>query len=415
MISQNILRLSRPGSTRIAGVVGVLMGLLMSVSATEVFAADWSFDPKVAVSAEYDDNNRLTDTPGNEIKVSGAMLDAQLTMNAQTPQTTFRLTPRLRSTFYPGDEQEEANDQFLRMALRHNGERTDAVLNADYSRVVTRGSYFPSSQTDDGGGLGDPDAGADVGRGDLRNREDRFRISPRIAFDVTERQTLTLRAAYLDVGYAREVPGDRVGYSNVSASAAYRVETSQTASVALVAGANRYEPGDGDSGNSYDLEAEWAKRWSETAEVYVRGGANFVEANQPGDSGYNSGFSGGAGVRWAFQVTDLFLDANRYLDPNSSGEIVTRTQMRFELARRLGPMTTLILGARVIDDSGAPGDDGYRGKIYTTTEAGFRWRMTQHFSLFGLYRYRWKEQDDAVNDAASNAVSFGVTWEPNRN
>jgi hypothetical protein len=410
MIKQYNLHLSGRRQRRFAGV---LIACLLFAGATQAIAADWSFDPRVAVSGEYDDNNRLTDVPGQEIRVSGAALDAQLAMTGRTALTTFVLTPRLRSTKYPGDEQDEKDDQFLRMAVQHKGQRSEAALDADYIRIDTLGGYFPTSQGG-GGGLGDPGPGTDVGGGNQRNREERFFFDPQVSFDITQRQTLTLDAWYLDVGYDRNEPGDRVGYSGIAASANYRIKTSETASLALDAGIDRYDPDDGNRTNSYAVQAEWAKRWSETAEAFVRGGANFVESDLPGGSAYNSGFSGGAGVRWKFQVTDLFLDANQYLDPNSSGKMVTRTQLRIEVGRELGLKTRLNLDARFIDDSGAPGDDTYVGKQYAAAGVGFTWRMTRSLSLFGRYQYRWKEQQDAANDAASNGVSVGVAWEPNR-
>jgi hypothetical protein len=48
---------------------------------------------------------------------------------------------------------------------------------------------------------------------------------------------------------------------------------------------------------------------------------------QTGDNGsWDTGFTGGAGVRWTFEVSEIFLDLNHGLDPSSAGEYVTSDQ-----------------------------------------------------------------------------------------
>jgi hypothetical protein len=405
------------GSSPLVQAVSVVLGATLVCAAADSFAADWSFDPKIALSGEYDDNNRLTDVRGNEVEVTGAKIDAELAISGQTPLTSFVLRPRLRSTFYPGEEQDEANDQFLRLDVRHEGTRLSSYLEGDYSRVVTLGSYFPESRIVDDDGLGNPPPGTGVGEGDSSNREDRLWVQPGVEYEFSERHSVGLALSYLDVSYDLEVSGDRQSYSSSAADAEYRFKTSRTGSVAVLVAVGEYEPEVGDSRSTYSIKGEWASRPTETAELYVRGGAMYVESTPDvvtGDSSWETGFSGGAGVRWKFEVTDVFLDANHYLDPNSSGDLVARTQVRAQVSRKLSPVTTVSFGARGIDDSGAPGDESRPGRKYVTADAGIRWRMTPQIALFGLYQYRWKERDDAVNDAQSNALSIGVVWEPTR-
>jgi opacity protein-like surface antigen len=160
---------------------------------------------------------------------------------------------------------------------------------------------------------------------------------------------------------------------------------------------------------------EWANRISETSQVFVRGGASRVESNDGlGGSDWNTGFTGGAGVRWSFEVTQIFLDANRYMDPNSSGRIVERDQLRFELRRQVSPLTTIYLNARGIRDGKTDSNDVFQEREYAAAGVGFDWRMTQKFTLGGGYQYRWREYDGDPNDATANVFFLGITYEPHR-
>jgi hypothetical protein len=376
-------------------------------------AADWSFDPRITLDLLYNDNNELTGIPGEEIKVSGSALDAQLTLRGETPRSSFRLIPRLRSTFYPGDEQEETDNQFLRLELEHRGERSKAAIDAAYSRVTMLGGYFPVSTVAVDDDLGAPGRGEGVGKSTGQNHEERVEVLPAAAFKLTERVGLDLRMEYLDVNYDQQIDNDLENFSNLIASAGLSFRLSPTAAVSVTAGAARYEP-EGDSSTDVQaLHAEWSNRISETSAIYVRGGASRVKDDSTGGSGWSTGFSGGAGVRWSFEVTEIFVDANHYLDPSTAGQIVVRDQLRFQLSRRVGPLTTVYLSARGIqDDQGARSDGTFVSREYAAGSVGFAWRMTRQFTLGGGYEYSWRKYENETHDAASNALHLGITYEP---
>lgn len=392
----------------------VAAAVLLACAAGTADAADWSFDPKIALNLQSNDNNRMTDTPGQDIKVSGGALDAQLTIRAETPRSSFRLVPRLRSTFYPGDEQDETDDQFLYLAWAHRGERSEMSADANYSRVTTLGQYFPGSTVLDDGKLGEPGRGDAVGKSTGQNDEKRIQVSPAVAFKLTERTDLEFRVGRLEVDYDQQVTGDREKYSDLYGSAGLRFRMSRTATLAAVAGASRYKADDGSSTDTNSLNVEWSNRISETSQIFVLGGANRVKSDFTGGSNWNTGFNGAAGVRWSFEVTQIFVDLNHYLDPNSSGRIVERDQLRFQLSRRLGPLTTLRLAARGIRDGDAGDGNAFRDRKYAAASVELEWRMTRQFALSGGYNYQWREYSGQPNDAASNALHLGITYEPHR-
>ena len=58
-------------------------------------AQSWEFDPRLQLGYQFNDNYRL-DFPGNEIEVSGGLLDARLPVRLATPTRNVELSPRVR-------------------------------------------------------------------------------------------------------------------------------------------------------------------------------------------------------------------------------------------------------------------------------------------------------------------------------
>jgi hypothetical protein len=102
--------------------------------------------------------------------------------------------------------------------------------------------------------LGQPDPGENVPRVATVNREDRFDISPGVAFEITQRQALELGASYLDVTYDEQRPGDQ-DFENISLFANYRFKTSEMATLALLTTFEQYDPIVDDATDYYSLRA----------------------------------------------------------------------------------------------------------------------------------------------------------------
>jgi hypothetical protein len=391
----------------------LLVGAMaLALAANSAHAADWRFDPRVALGPDYDDNNRLTNVPGQEIEVFGALLDAQFTLTAATPRSDFVMLPRVRATFYPDDHDEQTDSEYLLLDYEVRGQRYEAIIDADISRRETLGRYLPDDFDDD---LGNPDDGDDLGVSPLRNVQKRVDFTPSISFEVTERSRLEFGAGYIDVNYEEQVSDDREDFASVSGDVGYRFLLSPTKSIAFRALARQYDPADDVPTDSQELSLEWWNRVSENSRVYVSGGGNRAEEiDEFGVSTWSNGFTGGAGVQWAFEVTDLFLDVTHGLDPNSSGRLVERDEIRFRVNRKLSPVTVLQLTFRGVQDGQATQEDLFQERDYVTAGIGFEWRMTRQLSLGGGYQYVWRSIEDELDDAQANRLFLGVVWEPNR-
>lgn len=392
----------------------VVIGGALSLASMTTMAADWAFEPRIALSAEYDDNDRMSAVTANEVEVYGPKIDARMVLRGKTPRTTFTLTPQVVLTSYFEGEEDDLENYYIRMVLANEGQRVDSSLNARYTSVTTLGGYFPGSAGEDPV-LGEPDPGENVPRFATDNREDRFAIEPGAAFDITERQVLELAAEYLDVSFDKQRPGDR-DFENVSLRANYRLKVSEMSTLALLTTFEQYDPVDDEATDYWSAGGEWGRSWSQTSKVYLRAGASFVDTSQAsgGSSDWSTGFSGGVGAEWTYQVTRIFADLNQYLDPNADGQLVERLQLRLSFERDLSQKTTLRLGVRGVKDEAPDDSTTFESQKYVSADAGFRWRMARDWSLFGGYTYRWKDRESAIDEATGNALNLGVAWQPGR-
>jgi len=213
-----------------------------------------------------------------------------------------------------------------------------------------------------------------------------------------------------------QVPGDRVDYTDLAGAIGFSQALSERSRVTVRLGMGTYEPDGQSPRDAYGLDAEWRRNISESSEVFVRGGMYRAEdISETGDSSdWDNGFTGGAGVRWGFERTNVWLEVDQSLDPNSSGSLVSRQQLRAQLRRNLSEVAGFTVGARYIRDSGTDSDEDFRDANYAAASIGFDWRLTRTWTLVGYYDYQWREDDAAPRDATSNAVSLGIVYEPNR-
>lgn len=399
---------SAPCWPRVATLIG---GLLLVFGTEPILAADWTFGPKLTASYEFNDNIQMTETPGQEIEVSGGAIDAQLQMRMKTPLTLFQLTPRLRSTFFPGNTEQETDNQYVRMRLQHSGERSESSIDAYYARVETLGTYFPSAGVDDGGVLGEPGRGDTVGRSTVRNREERLEVEPEINFELSERHGIAAGMGYLDVSFDQQVADDRQDYSETRGWAAYQYKISPTKTASVIAGVSRFKPDGGPGSDSQSIDLEWSNTISETSAMFVSAGASRAEFDTGGSA---TGFNGGAGVRWSFKVTDVFVDLTSGFEPNSAGQIAERNQLRFQVSRSLSPVTTIRIDGRYIQDSSTDSEDIFERREYATGSIGLSRRFSRQWSLGGTYTYVWRKYENSLDPAEANRFSLGLTYEPRR-
>lgn len=413
---QEIEHFSRDG-VLLSRAVASIAFLLFQCTLPSAHAADWELLPRISVGAFTDDNYTMNRGSEEPVDIVGAQGSVEFPLRATTQLTTFTIAPQLDSTYVPDDDQWNSTDGFLRLDWKHTRQRFAAGLRADYADETTVHSELPSSDVN--GDLGEPAEG-DSGIVTVDNRRQQLRVKPSVSFAITQRSTLVADAGYDGVDYDQQNPGGNVGFSESNVSLGYGFNFSPTSSLVARGMASRYER-DSDSveTDSYSVLIEWHRRVSDISRWYLRAGASEVDVPEslqtPGGSTSETGFEGGIGADWAFQVTKLFIDATASVEPNSSGRLIEREQFRLRLMRQFGPRSSGFLGARASRDRALSEDLGtFRDRDYATGTLGFEWRMSREFSLIGQYDIRWQEFEDDPSDATSNAFLLSIAYERRR-
>jgi hypothetical protein len=381
------------------------MAVAAALACTSASAANWEIAPRIQAGYRYNDNYHL-EMPGGEIEVSGAEADAAVTFRTIDPRTTFEITPRVRSTYFPDERDEDSNDYFLGMLFHDATPRRRAGALLDFSQEDVVRSELPSADID--GGLGNPNE-ADSGRIVERNRRDLIRARPYISYDVSQRYRVDLEAHYLDASYDKNLEGLQQDFTEAGIAAGAGIRLSPRSALLLRGTFAQYDTGiDADA---YGAHVEWTTDFSPTSRFYVRLGGQQTEPDV-GESDNN--VIAGIGGRWQSQRNELFLDLTRTVGPVSAGTIVERHQLRFRLNHDISERVATVLGARFSRDESIDEASTYPTREYATAEAGIEWRIQRQFALTATYNYLWQEYSDEPSDASANGFLIGFVYEPKR-
>jgi hypothetical protein len=368
-------------------------------------AANWEADPRVQAGYRYSDNYHL-DQPGTEIDVSGAEADVGVTLHTVDPRTNFEITPRINTTYFPNDKDEDSTDYYLTAGFSDVTPRRRIDIPFLYSQEDVVDSELPNADGG-GGGLGDPAQG-DSGRFLIRNRRDFFRLAPSFGYDISQRYRVELDAHYLQADFDNQVAGAQQDFSEAGAGAAFGFLTSPRSSLLLRALAFQYDTTT--TTDAFGAQMEWNTQYSENSRAYVRLGA---QQTKPERGSSDSNLIAGVGGQWASQRNRLFLDFTRTVGPVSAGTVVERHQLRLRIDHDVSPRFALRAGARFQRDDEIE-NGTYPTREYAIGELGFEWRWLRTLSLIGTYNYRWQEYEDEPSDADASGFLIGIVYEPKR-
>jgi hypothetical protein len=386
----------------------VTAGVLCAIGAAPAAAAEWEMNPRLEAGYLYNDNYRLGSS-GNEIDVSGPLLDAEMEWRALTQTTEFTFAPRVRATYFPDAEDIDSVDYFARLELKHTGQRVVSALNGDFSLLDIVHSEQPTVDT--GGGLGEPDMG-DSGHVVGDNRRRYASLRPSFAFELSQRRQLQVSGGYTDVKFDEQFFGAQVDFQVADVALGLVNPLNETSNLTVRLRGSQYDLASRlDTNDSYGAELQWDRTTAADTRTYIRVGAQQVELLN-GDMETN--WIGGAGVNFLMGRNELFLDGTHSVGASSAGALVTRDQLRLRWTRAFTPRLNLLAGLRATKDEDVENTlfTVFAGRKYATGDLGVEWRWQEEFSLRAAYDYTWQEFDDSTTDATSSGVMVSVTYQP---
>lgn len=388
-----------PRTSRLAlAVSAMLLG-------TAASAANWEFAPVIEGGWRTSDNYRLS-PPAIETEVSGAEIDAALTMRTVDPRLQIELTPRVRATKFPGDEDQESTDYYFSGLIADSTPIRDLGVRADYSREDVVRSELPSP--DDGGDLGSPETG-DSGRTLERSKRSMWRVVPYWFYNVSELNRLEFDARYVDAQFDNEGTRQLQDFSEAGVSAGWRHRYSELSSFVVRAVGTQFDTTF--TTDAYGADLQWDHNFSPLSRMYVRLGGRKTSSDQNGD---DTSVIAGLGGRWASQRNQFFVDLTRTVEPISAGTVVERYQLRLRLDHDISPRVALVLGARGAHDQDIDDASTYPSRKFASGDVGLEWRVTRTLALTATYNRLWQEYEDEPADRNANGFLISVVYEPKR-
>jgi len=373
-------------------------------------AADWELNPKVEAGYLFDDNYRLTQ-PGTEIEVQGPLLDAELEMRARTPSGgEFSVTPRVRATYFPNEQDLDAVDYYTDLYWLHRGQRLQTEVRGAASQEDVVRSEQPDAEVPGDASLGQPDLG-DSGVVLVDNRRTRFALRPDFSYEMSPRRALEFGANVVDVSYENEIPGAQVDYRNADVTVGLETRLSPTSSFTTRLRGAMYEIDFQGDSTSYGVELQWDTRSVADTQTFLRGGAQRVDFENGGTA---TAWLAGGGVSLVHGRNQLFTDLTRSVGPSSSGIVITRDQLRFRWIRDLTPRLSFLAGVRGNYDEDVNTDvQTFRPRSYATGDVGLLWHWQEEFALRITANYTWQKFKDSLTDpATSSGAMVSVVYQP---
>jgi hypothetical protein len=373
-------------------------------------ASNWDFNPRIELAGMYNDNYRLAEDPADKIHVGGAMLNASVAVRMLTQTTEISLVPRINTLYFPSDTEDDSTNGYLDLKAIHKTLKANYGLTAQYANEeVIFSELLPADFP--GVELGQI-VGSESGRVTVLNRRTLERVAPTFTYDFTPREHFHFDAEYLHAQYDRNLV-QQFGFNNFQAQVGLGYDVTQKVTFTGSVIGTRFEPdvGSGNT-NGYGIQTQLDVHPTQIMRYYLRLGAQRSSAELTNQTVNNTSVTGGAGVSWTYQITQITVDALRGVSPSSSGAVVNHSELRFRVLRALQPRLSSFVGARGVSLRGAVGSGlTVQGSDYVAANAGLEYQLTRSYRLTGEYDYTWQRFQGEPR-AAANAVTLSIIYQP---
>jgi hypothetical protein len=374
-------------------------------------AANWEWLPRIEAGGTYNDNYRMADTSAGKVQVYGPYIDAQLAADLVGPRGALDIVPRVVSTYFPSDSTDSSTNEYLTVNGNYTGERSNFTGAARFSNeTIIDSELLPAAFP--GIALGQT-VSATTGRVTFQNRRQLERLTPQYTYDLTQRTHLRLEGQYEHASFSHSL-FQEVGYQDYYGKAGLRFDVTQRSVLSVSGVAARFLPQlGGHDTNRYGVDLEWNVRESQVMQAYLRLGASRLQAQTTLGTVSSNGVTGGAGVEWRYQITEVVIDVLRSLAPSDAGAEVISDEARFRVLHAFRPLWSGFFAARAVRVRGSSSQVplAIQGEDYFAGELGVVYQLSMNWRLQGTYDYTW-QRFQASPSAGSNAVTLSVVYQP---
>ena len=108
------------------------------LAAGTAYADNWDFEPRVELGGQYNDNYRLAESGTPKIPAYGALADVAMGLALIGQRSEFDVVPRVHSSFYPDDHEDQSTDGYLNIGGNYHFLRGIISGTASYSNEIGR-------------------------------------------------------------------------------------------------------------------------------------------------------------------------------------------------------------------------------------------------------------------------------------
>ncbi|HEY0341727.1 MAG TPA: hypothetical protein VGC34_13030, partial [Steroidobacteraceae bacterium] len=199
-------------------------------------ADNWEFNPRVEVGGQYNDNYRLAESGTPKIPAYGTLVDAAMGFSLNSQRGELDIVPRVHSSFFPDDHEDQSTDGFLNIFGEYKGLKTTYSGTASYANETVISSELLAADFP-GVNLGQV-VGEATGRVSIHNRRELEQIAPKMTYDFTPRYHLLLNAVVENANFTNNFGGSgltaqqqaqyvQVGFKDVYGSAGLQYDLTQ--------------------------------------------------------------------------------------------------------------------------------------------------------------------------------------------
>ncbi len=356
-------------------------------------AAEWSFQPRVSLMTEYDDNKRLAARAHDS--VVGTQLDIAGKLGMQTEKTEINVVPRARFSKYSGEKNLDSNDYFLGLNSLLIAEKTYWRFDADYIRDTSLASELE-----------------DTGLVQARKTREKILLIPSVTYEFSERTDLKaaidfLRVEYMDAGII-----GLVDYSYKTADIAVATQTGDTGELSISLHASRFEAADvGSQSDHIGLAAMYKRHLTDSMESELLFGVRKSDFDS-GQSGDENGILFGLGINKEYVRTQWRLGLSRTINPIGSGSMVEKDRVSAKVSRSMTDRLQALARLSLLKQKSLEKSFAGKERRYSQFDVQLRWQITDGWSMRGGYRYRYNENDGMSNAADANSLLFEFVYLP---
>jgi hypothetical protein len=375
--------------------------LLGAGGAAHLWAAEWSAQPSVSWTTDYDSNRSLVATSQAQGSES-AVIYGDLRLQRASESTQIVLEPKYDLRRYSDSIYGPGSDRSLNASLVWNGARGALNLSAAVANQTTLTTEVLETGIIDG---------------QIRQRLEQF--NGQWNWSRTERHQFFVQGGYLDVSYSggplvlERVGGPLVpelpGYKYSSGSLGERFFVSERTVFTMSAfGDVLHSPLPGNSSHEEGAQVELSTSYSERLSFDVAVGESKRSLSGQNGNGTNASVL----ITRTFALGNATLGYTRSLVPYGTGFLVQRQQVSAGLTRSLSPYLDANFNLIRIQNSGATALLGVDRPYYDNAAIGLAWKIGESWTVSPSVTTSWTRSVGGNQPVHEWRGALSMAWRP---